>query len=195
MAVDDVISYLAGSIEREPQGVLDIGCEDLTFAEMVVGYSTVRGLRRHIHEFPLVKPSLCASLVGMLTPVPRQLAAPLLEGVDELAGGPGLRRGRRDPEELEVGEAMDVWRVVKVEPPHKLQLQAEMLIPGRAWLEFQALPEESGCRLVITATMEPKGVWGWLYWWGTFPFHRLGFLKLARVLAREAESSQRIKAR
>lgn len=285
VAVRDVISYLTSAVRKEPQGVLDIGCEDLTFAEMVVGYSRVRGLRRHIYEFPLVKPSLCATLVGLLTPIPRQLAAPLLEGVehplkadisaardsfpeidpldyptavalaldahpitswrgaagsfttvsredwqgmykeerslhveascesvfqavcrlggkrgwvawntfwalrgwaDELLGGPGLRRGRRDPQELEVGEALDVWRVVKMEAPNRLQLQAEMLLPGRAWLDFQVHPEGDGCRLVITATMEPKGVAGWLYWWATFPFHRLGFLKLARVLAREA---------
>ena len=82
VAVRDVISYLVQALSVEPQGILDIGCEDLTFAQMVEGYSEVRGLRRHIYEFPLVKPSLCATLVGMLTPIPRQLAAPLLEGVE-----------------------------------------------------------------------------------------------------------------
>ena len=286
VAVRDVLSYLLLALEKEPGGILDIGCQDLTFAQMVKDYSEVRGLRRHLYEFPLVKPSLCASLVGWLTPIPRQLAAPLLEGVhhplrahtekaqrhfpeiepldyktavaraldarattswrgaagkfttvdredwqglykeersirveappetvfaafcrlggdrgwvawntfwairgwmDELAGGPGLRRGRRDPDELEVGEAMDVWRVVRVEKPGLLRLQAEMILPGQAWLEFRAVPEDGGTRLVITATMDPKGVSGWLYWWGTYPFHRLGFAKLARVLAREAE--------
>ncbi len=106
--------------------------------------------------------------------------------IDQGIGGPGLRRGRRHPTELYAGEALDVWRVEAIEPGRRLRLRAEMKIPGRAWLEFQALPEGPSSRLVLTATMEPRGMGGWLYWWSTYPFHRWGFQALARALASEA---------
>ena len=111
--------------------------------------------------------------------------------IDQWIGGPGLRRGRRHPHELQPGEAMDVWRAEVVEPPYKLVLQAEMKLPGRAWLIFEASPQPDGqtTRLTITALMEPHGIPGWLYWWSTYPYHRFGFRQLARVLGREAESA------
>lgn len=106
--------------------------------------------------------------------------------VDVLIGGPGLRRGRRHPYELHPGEALDVWRVEAVEPPRRLLLRAEMKLPGRAWLEFEARPDGAGTLLVITGLMEPRGLPGWLYWWSTWPYHRFGFAELARRLGREA---------
>ncbi|MDW8357334.1 SDR family oxidoreductase [Thermus sp.] len=109
--------------------------------------------------------------------------------LDRLLGGPGLRRGRRHPKELLPGEAVDFWRVERVEPPRLLRLRAEMRLPGKAWLEWQALPEGEGARLVQTAYFEPVGLTGFLYWWLLYPIHRPIFSDLARAIAREAEAA------
>ncbi|GAA6756636.1 SDR family oxidoreductase [Thermus thalpophilus] len=109
--------------------------------------------------------------------------------VDRLLGGPGLRRGRRHPTELLPGEAVDFWRVEAVEPPRLLRLRAEMRLPGKAWLEWQALPEGKRCRLVQTAYFAPVGLTGFLYWWALYPIHARIFSDLARAIAREAERS------
>lgn len=290
IGVSDMLSYLVASLERGPQGVVEVGTDRQSFGGMLKGYARVRRLRRPIWETPLVTPAFCARMVGLLTPIPRVLAAPLLEGVahsvvadtsraeelfpeilpmsyqeaveealqrtdahqvetswrgaqtgrpesrrvdweglyrascshfvkappaavfrqfsslggeegyavwnwawrlrgliDQWCGGPGLRRGRRHPQELWPGEAMDVWRAEVVEPPNRLLLRAEMKLPGRAWLRFESWPEGEGTRLLITALMEPHGLPGWLYWWSTYPYHRWGFRALARILAGRAE--------
>ncbi|NIW86177.1 MAG: DUF2867 domain-containing protein, partial [Gammaproteobacteria bacterium] len=70
---------------------------------------------------------------------------------DQLVGGPGLRRGRRDPVELYPGEALDFWRVEEVRPGALLRLRAEMRVPGKAWLQFEAIPDGRSTRLVQTA--------------------------------------------
>ncbi len=75
--------------------------------------------------------------------------------LDRLVGGVGLRRGRRDPDELRPGDALDFWRVEAVEPGRLLRLRAEMKVPGRAWLEFETRPEGDGTRLVQTAYFAP----------------------------------------
>lgn len=108
--------------------------------------------------------------------------------LDRLLGGPGLRRGRRHPLELLPGEAVDFWRAEAVEPPKLLRLRAEMRLPGRAWLEWQALPEEGGTRLIQTAYFEPKGLLGFLYWWALYPFHRIIFSDLAEAIASKAQA-------
>ena len=77
--------------------------------------------------------------------------------IDRLVGGVGLRRGRRDPHELRVGDALDFWRVEAVEPGRLLRLRAEMKVPGRAWLQFETLPQAGGTLLVQTAYFAPKG--------------------------------------
>lgn len=107
--------------------------------------------------------------------------------LDRLAGGPGLRRGRRHPDELFPGEAVDFWRVEAVERPRLLRLRAEMRLPGRAWLQWEALPAEGGTRLVQTALFEPNGLFGTLYWYVLYPFHQFIFSALAAELARRAE--------
>jgi hypothetical protein len=106
--------------------------------------------------------------------------------VDRVIGGPGLRRGRRHPSELLSGEAVDFWRVEVVEPPHLLRLRAEMKLPGRAWLQWQAVPDGDGTRLVQTALFAPVGLAGALYWNLLYPAHRLIFSGLVRAIAREA---------
>jgi len=96
-------------------------------------------------------------------------------GMDRLAGGPGLRRGRRSPEELAPGDALDFWRVEAIEPDRLLRLRAEMRLPGRAWLQFEVQPDAAGgSRISQTAIFEPLGVAGLLYWYSMAPVH--GFI-------------------
>lgn len=111
--------------------------------------------------------------------------------LDRLVGGPGLRRGRRDPEHLYPGEAVDFWRVEEVRAPALLRLRAEMKVPGKAWLQFEAIPEGGGTRLVQTAYFAPTGFAGWAYWYGIYPFHARIFSDLVKAVARDAEAMAR----
>lgn len=111
-----------------------------------------------------------------------------LRGIlDKLVGGVGLRRARRHPEELRPGEALDFWRVAAVEPGRRLQLAAEMKLPGEAWLEFEAKPVDGGTELRQTAYFVPRGLFGRLYWLALVPFHVLIFNRMARRITRAAE--------
>jgi uncharacterized protein YbjT (DUF2867 family) len=103
--------------------------------------------------------------------------------LDRLVGGPGLRRGRRHPTELEPGDAIDFWRVERVEKPKLLRLRAEMKVPGRAWLQWEAVPDGTGTRLVQTALFEPIGLAGYLYWNLLYPVHKIIFSGLVRKIA------------
>jgi hypothetical protein len=107
---------------------------------------------------------------------------------DRLVGGVGMRRGRRDPEDLRVGDPLDFWRVEMVEPGRAIRLRAEMRVPGRAWLEFKSLPQPDGQTLLTqTAFFEPKGLIGLLYWYALYPVHSLIFSGLIRRIARQTE--------
>jgi uncharacterized protein YbjT (DUF2867 family) len=107
--------------------------------------------------------------------------------IDRMLGGVGLRRGRRDPDELRVGEALDFWRVEAVEPGRLLRLRAEMKVPGQAWLQFKVTPREGGKSLLSqTAFFAPKGLMGWLYWYGLYPIHGLIFSGLIDRIAQRA---------
>ena len=110
--------------------------------------------------------------------------------LDSLVGGVGLRRGRRHPQDIRQGEALDFWRVVQVEPGRRLQLYAEMRLPGEAWLTFTAEPEDEGSRLEQKAVFVPRGLLGRLYWWAMLPFHVAIFRVMARRIARAAESRE-----
>lgn len=113
--------------------------------------------------------------------------------VDKLIGGVGLRRGRRDPDALRVGEALDFWRVEAVEADGLLRLRAEMKVPGKAWLQFQVAPREDGQTLLSqTAFFAPKGLFGWLYWYGLYPLHGLIFSGLIDQIARRAVALKRV---
>jgi uncharacterized protein YbjT (DUF2867 family) len=113
-----------------------------------------------------------------------------LRGVaDRLVGGPGFRRGRRDPEEVRVGDALDFWRVEAVEPGRLMRLRAEMKVPGQAWLQFEARPREDGRTLLVqTAFLAPKGLPGFLYWYGLYPFHGPIFGNMIDRIADRAEA-------
>ena len=103
--------------------------------------------------------------------------------LDQLAGGPGFRRGRRDPDHLRVGDALDFWRVEAVEPGRLLRLRAEMKVPGRAWLQFEAQPRDGGSLLSQTAYFAPHGLAGHLYWYALYPIHAAIFSNLVKQVA------------
>jgi hypothetical protein len=107
--------------------------------------------------------------------------------LDRLVGGVGMRRGRRDPDNLRVGEALDFWRVEAVEPGHLIRLRAEMKVPGRAWLQFHVHPQP-GDRSILsqTAYFAPKGVWGLVYWYALYPIHKVIFAGMIRKIAERA---------
>ena len=108
--------------------------------------------------------------------------------MDRLLGGVGVRRGRRDPEEVRVGDAVDFWRVEMVEPDRLLRLRAEMKVPGRAWLQFEVEPVDAGTsRLAQTAYFAPRGLAGLVYWYLLYPIHAVIFSGLARRIAARAE--------
>lgn len=115
--------------------------------------------------------------------------------LDLLIGGVGIRRGRRQPDSLQVGDPLDFWRVEVYEPPQLLRLKAEMKLPGRAWLEFEVSPCEQGCQIRQTAIFDPLGLAGLLYWYGIYPLHQCVFAGMLRKLAQEAERSDRDPAR
>ncbi len=106
--------------------------------------------------------------------------------LDRLFGGVGLRRGRRDPLTLHVGESLDFWRVEELDRGVRLKLYAEMVLPGKAWLEFTII-EEGGKRTVRQeASFSPRGLGGQLYWYAVLPFHIFVFPTMMRNLIRKA---------
>ncbi len=107
--------------------------------------------------------------------------------IDRLVGGPGLRRGRRDPEMVSYGEALDFWRVVGYERDRRLALRAEMKLPGEAMLEFRIEPSGAGqCTLHQEALFQPRGLFGLLYWYAVVPFHHFVFRGMLLGIQREA---------
>ena len=277
-----MLDYLAGALQvPESTGqVIEIGGADvLTYGDMMLGYAQVRGLTRWLIPVPVLTPRLSSYWVHWVTPIPAEIAMPLVEGlrnevivrtdtarrlfpaihlldyrtavaralaqldaghiesswsdalaaslgdrapfsftaqdgmlievrqrvvktspeavfraftaiggvhgwpsfnwawrlrgiVDRIVGGVGFRRGRRHPDHLRVGDALDFWRVEAVDPGHLLRLRAEMKVPGRAWLQFEAQRQEDGTTLFVqTAFFAPKGLFGLLYWYSLYPFH------------------------
>jgi hypothetical protein len=100
----------------------------------------------------------------------------------------GLRRGQQRQEEPRAGETIDFWRIEDFVPGRRLRLRAEMKLPGRAWLDFTVEPYGAGSLITQTATFEPLGLWGLLYWYGVWPLHRLVFAGLLRGVARAASA-------
>lgn len=298
IAIRDVLAYLVATLERpESRGrILEIGGSDvLTYAEMMTGYARVRGLKRRLIAVPILTPWLSSYWVHLVTPIPANIARPLIHGlgnevivrdetarqlfasihpldyetavrlalkkmdsrrvetvwsdalsssqgakvpvalitkeglilehrqrlvnappesvykafaglggkqgwlymdwtwqirgtVDRLFGGVGMRRGRRDPDSLRAGDSLDFWRVERVEPGKLIRLRAEMLVPGRAWLQFEARPVENGrTQLLQTAFFDPKGLPGLIYWYALYPVHGLIFSGLIRRIAQKSE--------
>jgi uncharacterized protein YbjT (DUF2867 family) len=107
--------------------------------------------------------------------------------VDRLQGGPGLRRGRRNPHDLQVGDALDWWRVEEIDEVKLLRLRAEMRLPGLAWLELTVDDDEGRTIFRQRAVYHPVGLLGHLYWWSVTPFHGIVFGGMQRNIARTAE--------
>jgi hypothetical protein len=107
--------------------------------------------------------------------------------LDRLVGGVGMRRGRRHPTDVRVGDALDFWRVEAVEPGSLLRLRAEMKVPGGAWLQFRA--QAQGPRRTLlsqTAFFAPRGLPGLVYWYALYPVHQVIFSGMIRRVAAQA---------
>lgn len=114
--------------------------------------------------------------------------------MDRLLGGPGLRRGRRDPQRVGFGEALDFWRVIGVEPDRLLRLRAEMKLPGEAVLEFEiqkcdAAGDSNRTSLIQTARFRPRGLLGLMYWYAVLPLHGIVFSGMLQGIRRSAEAA------
>lgn len=111
--------------------------------------------------------------------------------IDWCVGGPAMRRRRRHPDELRVGDVFDGWRVIGLAPCERLTLLMEMRAPGAGVLEFELTTTDVGSRIRATAYWHPAGVWGLLYWYALLPVHSLLFAGLTRALvARAGQSSE-----
>ena len=114
--------------------------------------------------------------------------------LDLLAGGVGIRRGRRHPDDLAVGDAVDWWRVESYEPGRRVKFYAEMRLPGRAWLEFEVTPAPNGngngSIIRQTAEFDPVGLAGLIYWYALWPAHAYVFRRMIRGIAKAAKNSQ-----
>ena len=108
--------------------------------------------------------------------------------MDLLVGGVGVRRGRRHPVEIRVGDTLDFWRVELFEDNHLLRLAAEMKVPGRAWLEFEVTHTNGISTVRQTAIFDPSGLFGLMYWYALYPLHQFVFAGMLRNICREIES-------
>jgi uncharacterized protein YbjT (DUF2867 family) len=116
--------------------------------------------------------------------------------MDEVVGGVGLRRGRRHPTELAIGDAVDFWRVEVLEPDRLMRLRAEMRVPGGAWLECRVKPVAGGRSLLnITALFQPKGVGGFLYWWILYIPHVFIFTQMVKRIGQRAIGMEKTASR
>jgi hypothetical protein len=115
----------------------------------------------------------------------------LREFMDWIVRGPGLNRGRRHPTELRLGDAVDSWRVVAIDPPHRLTLLFGMKGPGAGVMEFElAMTVEGQARIAVSAFWHPAGALGLLYWYAMAPAHLFIFKGMARAIARRAEQAE-----
>ncbi len=290
IGIRDVLAYLVAALDHpEVSGVVEIGGPDvLSYGQMMLRYAHLRGLRRLMIPVPVLTPQLSSYWVNLVSPVPANIARPLIEGLrnevvvrdpepaqafavtpatydealalaiarsgvgeeestwfdalrtpnretlasmgsregmiidrrvrrvaaspeqtfaavervggatgwpyanllwrvrglgDRLVGGVGMRLGRRDPNRLRVGDALDFWRVEEIRRPALLRLRAEMKVPGKAWLQYEIVPVGAGSRLIQTAFFEPKGVPGLAYWYMLYPAHAVIFRGMVKVLA------------
>lgn len=110
--------------------------------------------------------------------------------IDRALGGPGMRNDRPRPADLVAGETLDFWRIEQIEVNRLLRLEAEMRLPGRAWLEWAIEPTSSGTRLRQTALFAPHGWRGRIYWYALLPIHNIIFSRLANAIADHAEGSE-----
>jgi uncharacterized protein YbjT (DUF2867 family) len=106
--------------------------------------------------------------------------------MDRCIGGPGMSRGRRDPERLVAGDTLDCWHVEICDPPRRLRLAAEMRLPGRGWLEFEVMPRDGDVTIHQTAIFDPRGLFGLAYWYAIWPLHEIIFRRMLAGIVRRA---------
>ena len=106
--------------------------------------------------------------------------------MDRAIGGPGMGRGRRDPDRLGTGDTLDCWRVDVCDRPRRLRLAAEMKLPGRGWLEFEVVPRDGDVTIHQTAVFDPRGLGGLAYWYSIWPLHELVFRRMLAGIVRQA---------
>ena len=164
IAIRNVLDYLVAALAvPESAGrVIEIGGADvLTYGEMMTGYAEVRGLRRRLVPVPVLTPRLSSYWVHWVTPIPAEIARPLIEGLRNEA----------------------------VEPGRLLRLRAEMKLSGDAWIEFAARPRDDGRTLLVqTAYFAPKGLLGLVYWYSLYPIHGPVFSTMIAALAAQPEA-------
>jgi len=114
----------------------------------------------------------------------------LRRALDWVVGGPSFRRKRRHPDELRVGDAVDAWRVIGIQPARRLTLVMEMKAPGAGVLEFSVAEIESGRQISVDAFFHPAGVWGLAYWYALLPVHSFFFKGMMNVILRRAENRE-----
>ena len=198
-----------GMFDIQPVGVADaiadaIRNEDREFAETRWSDALSSSGRRPRHGVVRYGARLVDTRVARVPAHPEAAFAPIasiggaagwysanflwrLRGLLDLAvGGVGIRRGRRHPVELRVGDTVDWWRVESYEPGRRLKLSAEMRLPGRAWLEFEVVPHEGGAMIRQTAEFDPIGLAGLIYWYSLWPVHAGVFRRMMRGIARAA---------
>jgi uncharacterized protein YbjT (DUF2867 family) len=107
--------------------------------------------------------------------------------LDRLVGGPGLNRSGPTASGVQVGDRLDFWEVVELDPAHRLRMRAMMKVPGEAELEVAVHQEEGAAVLVQTARFTPRGIAGRLYWWALYPVHAVIFSGMARRIVKRAE--------
>jgi uncharacterized protein YbjT (DUF2867 family) len=106
--------------------------------------------------------------------------------IDLIAGGVGMRRGRRDPVNIAIGDVVDWWRVEDYKENKLLRLYAEMNLPGRAWLQFEVKSKNGKTQITQTAIFDPVGLSGLLYWYALYPLHAVIFTRMLDNIARKA---------
>ncbi|MCU0462936.1 MAG: SDR family oxidoreductase [Anaerolineae bacterium] len=298
IGIRETLEYLVSALDTPASEgkIIEIGgSEVITYRDMLFGYAKARGLRRYMVPVPVLTPRLSSYWVHWVTPIPSDIARPLIEGLrnevivrdpsareifpnihpttfevavhraleklkvsevetswvdslassqsdqtpvvltthegmifeqrqqvvdatpsavyraftslggatgwlyfnwawhargilDRMVGGVGLRRGRRHPTLVRIGDALDFWRVEAVEINHLMRLRAEMKVPGKAWLQFKVETLDDGTtQLTQTAFFAPMGLFGLLYWYILYPLHGLIFSGMIRQLAKRAE--------
>ncbi len=181
IASDEVKTTWASSLSSFSDQLPERGQLDVHEGMLVDRY------RRSVHAPPQAVFDVICSLGGDAGWPSGNFLWQLRGAMDRVVGGVGMRRGRRHARELQLGEPLDFWRVEALESPHLLRLRAEMKLPGYAWLQFEVLDDPIGARVEQTAFYEPRGFFGYLYWWAVHPFHRFIFPGMLRSVAREAE--------
>ena len=178
MAEDAVETTWASGLAGEPEGRA-LGSHEGMLLERH---------HRHVQAPPHVVFQVCCALGGENGWPAGNWLWQIRGLLDRAMRGTGMRRGRRHPRELRVGDPVDFWRVEALEPDRLVRLRSEMRLDGHAWLQFTVRPEGPGSRLEQTAFFEPHGLLGLLYWYLSLPFHWFVFPVMIRTLKRRAEA-------